>query len=404
MSHGKPKAAGRYIFWGVIASLLGLFFVWAFMPSAIPVDVHAVKAGPMVVNVEAEARTQVKDIYEISAPVTGRLLRIEAEAGDPVVSGLTPLAVIEPQDPTILDRRSRAEAEANAQAAEDALILAQAGVDRAEAELRFARTELERAKKLHKNGTVSKRDYDIAILDVAKFEAQLNSAKATTQVRQHELETARARLQLPTDQAASLECCVVIRAPVNGQVLRIQHESEGVVAVGEALMEVGNPSDLEIVADLLTSDAALVRVGAPVVVENWGGPDLQGVVRRIDPFGYTKISVLGIEEQRVDVIIDLADPDNKPQELGHGFRVEVAIQTWQGDDVLQVPMSAMFRVDGGWGVYVMKDGLAHLAKLEVGHINRREAEVLSGLSIGDQVVLHPSDRITDGAKLVARDY
>ena len=357
-----------------------------------------------MVNVEAEGRTRVKDIYKISAPVTGRLLRIEAEAGDPVTSGETPLAVIEPQDPTILDRRTRAEAEASAQAAEDALALAQAGVDRAEAELHFARTELERAKKLHKNGTVSKRDYDLAILDVAKFEAQLNSAKATTQVRQHELETTRARLQLPTDRAASLECCVVITAPVDGQVLRIQHESEGVVAVGEALLEVGNPSNLEIVADLLTSDAALVRVGAPVVIENWGGPDLQGVVKRIDPFGYTKISVLGIEEQRVDVIIDLAELANKPQELGHGFRVEVAIQTWQGNDVLQVPMSAMFRVDGGWGVYLMKDGLAHLAKLEIGHINRREAEVLSGLSVGDKVVLHPSDRITEGAKLKSRDY
>lgn len=403
MTHGRPVSIGRYIFWGVISALLAAFIAWAFVPSAVPVDTAKIARESMTVLVEGEGQTRVKDIYAISAPVTGRLLRIEAEAGDRVEAAKTRLAVIEPADPNFLDKRTRAEAEATAQAAEDALGLAQAEVDRAKAELGFARSELERARKLSANGTISKRALDVAERDVATRAAELKSAEATAKVRTHELETARARLLTPTEGVVDGDCCVALNAPVSGRVLRVLHESEGVVEAGAPLMEVGNPRDLEVVVDLLTSDAARIREGAAVRIENWGGQTLNGQVRRIEPFGYTKISVLGIEEQRVDVVIDFTKPEAVPSALGHGFRVEVGIEEWRGDNVLQAPMSALFRIEGGWGVYVFDEGKARLARLEVGHLNGREAEILAGLEAGDEVVLHPSDRITNGAGLVRRE-
>lgn len=403
MAHGRPVSFGRYIFWGVISVLVAAFLAWAFVPSAVSVDVSTVKAGPLTVHVVGEGQTRVKDIYAISAPVEGRLMRVTVKAGDRVGAGKTLLAVIEPADPTILDSRTRAEAEATAQAAEDALSLASANVERAKAELVFAHTELFRAKKLSQNGTISQRALDMAELDVATRAAEVKSAEATEQVRLHELETARARLVTPSAGERGGQCCMDITSPIEGQVLRVLHESEGVVEAGTALMEVGDPRDLEVVVDLLTSDAANIREGADVVIENWGGAALKGVVRRIEPFGYTKVSVLGIEEQRVDVIIDFAEPDTLPSTLGHGFRVEAGIETWHSDGVLKVPMSALFRVEGGWGVFAVKQGEAQLAHLNIAHMNAREAEVLAGLNAGDMVVLHPSDRITDGVTLTIRE-
>lgn len=174
------------------------------------------------------------------------------------------------------------------------------------------------------------------------------------------------------------------------------------VQAGQPLMEVGDPRDLEVVVDLLTADAARIEIGADVVISKWGGPDLRGRVRRIEPYGYTKVSVLGIEEQRVDVIIDLLG-ESLPPALGHGFRVDVGILAWSGENVLKAPMSALFRAAGGWAVFTVRDGRAHLTPIEVGHMNSHEAEVLSGLSAGDRVVLHPSDRIEDGVGVTERE-
>lgn len=403
MTHGRPVSIGRYIFWLVVSILIAGFLAWAFVPTAVPVDVSKIEVGPMTVRVDGEGQTRVKDIYAISAPAAGRLMRIETEAGDKVIATKTRLAVIEPADPTILDSRSRAEAEATAHAAEDALALASAEEDRAKAELAFANTEFVRAEKLSQNGTISRRALDVAQLDVATRAAELKSAEATVQVKMHELAMARARLVTPADGGGEAQCCVAITAPVDGQVLRILHESEGVVTAGEVLMEIGDARHLEVVVDVLTRDAARIHEGASVVIENWGGDPLNGTVRRIEPFGYTKVSVLGIEEQRVDVIVDFENADALPKALGHGFRVEVGIQEWHGDGVLKAPMAALFRVDGGWAAYVLQaDETALLVPLTVGHLNGREAEVLSGLSAGDEVVLHPSERITDGVSLARR--
>ncbi|MFC1673326.1 efflux RND transporter periplasmic adaptor subunit [Pseudomonadota bacterium] len=408
MTHGKPLSLGRYLFWGVASGLLAAFLAWSFMPAAVPVDVGVIETGPMTVRVSGEGQTRVRDIFSISAPVAGRLMRIDAEAGDSVTAAKTLLAIIEPADPTILNSRTRAEVEAQVQAAEDALTLAAADVDRAKAELAFAQSELNRAQQLFDKQTISTRALDVAKLEVATRAAALKSAQATAKVRQHELENTRARLITPTGSGPDGDCCVAITAPVDGQVLRVLNESEGVVPVGAPLMEVGNPRDLEVVVDLLTSDAARIREGADVTIRNWGGEDLTGTVRRIEPFGYTKTSVLGIEEQRVDVLIDFADPQNLPAALGHGFRVEVGVLEWSADAVVKAPMSALFRASiggqGGWAVFALDaDGVARLTQVQVGHMNGREAEILGGLSLGTRVVLHPSDRVSDGAKLMVRE-
>lgn len=403
MMHAKPKDIGKYLFWGVASALLAAFLAWSFVPASVPVDVAQIERGAMSVRVISEGVTRVKDIYALSAPVTGRLLRIEAEAGDPVIADQTELAIIEPADPTILDSRTRAETQSQAQAAADALALAQADVGRAEAELVFARSELDRAVALRSNGTISQRALDIAQLEVAKREAALKIAASTAKVREHELETLRARLVMPLARGADGDqCCVVVTAPVDGQVLRVLTQSAGVVQAGTVLLEVGDPRQLEVVADLLTADAARIKVGAEVVIGKWGGADLHGRVRRIEPFGYTKVSVLGIEEQRIDVIVDFDGTDPLPQTLGHGFRVEVGILEWSGDDVLKAPMSALFRADGGWEVFVEDGGQARLAPVRVGHMNSREAEILTGLSAGDRVIEHPGDRIEDGVQVTMR--
>lgn len=403
MTHGKPKGVGKYLFWGVASTLLAAFLAWSFVPAAVPVDLAQVERGPMAVRVSGEGSTRVKDIYSLSAPVAGRLLRIEAEAGDAVVAGETRLAIIEPADPTILDKRSRAEAESQVQAAMDALTLAEADVGRAEAELSFARAEWDRAEKLRENETISQRALDVAALDVAKREAALKIAASTARVREHELETARARLIMPVGGGANgEECCVLVTSPVDGQVLRVLTKSAGVVQAGTALMEVGDPRRLEVVVDLLTADAARIGEGAKAAVGKWGGADLKGRVRRIEPFGYTKVSVLGIEEQRVDVVVDFVDMAAVPPALGHGFRVEVGILEWAADNVLKVPMSALFRADGGWAVFVFDDGHARLTHVQVGHMNDHEAEIVSGLSEGDRVIEHPGDRTQDGVAVTAR--
>lgn len=399
--HPNPHGAGRYLFWGVASAMLAAFLAWSFAPAAVPVDLGYVERGSMTVRVEGEGRTRVRDVYAVSAPAAGVLLRVEAQPGDPVTAGQTMLAIIEPADPTILDQRSRAEAAATVQAAVDALTLAEAEADRTKAELVFARSELDRAVQLRRNETVSQRALDMAELEVATRIAAVKSGEATVKVRQHELENARARLITPTSLSGNDgDCCVALTAPVDGQVLRVMIKSKGLVQAGTTLMEVGDPSALEVVVDLLTSDAARLTEGADVLITNWGGADLTGQVRRIEPSGYTKISVLGIEEQRVDAIVDFKGP--VPKALGHGFRVEVGILEWSAPDVLKVPMSAMFRAGDGWAVILVDDDHARLATVQAGHMNGRFGEVLAGLKAGDQVVLHPSDRVTDGARVSPR--
>ncbi|MEP0069124.1 HlyD family efflux transporter periplasmic adaptor subunit [Pyruvatibacter sp.] len=388
----------------IVLGMIGL----AFMPQSVPADLVEVRRGALAVTVNEEGRTRVRDIYTVSAPVGGRVLRIRSDVGDPVTERVTVVATIQPTDPSFLDARSMGQAEALAKAAEAARTLAEADVARAQAELDFAQSEYRRAKSLAAKGTVSQARLDKARLDMRTRAAALDEAKAAFKMRDFELENAQALLIQPGEadgdvDTGALGCCVPVRAPITGRVLRIMQESEAIVLPGAPLIEVGDAADLEIVVDLLSEDAVRVSEGDRVLIEDWGGPqDLNGTVMRVEPFGFTKVSALGIEEQRVNVIIDFEDPPEAWSELGHGYRLDTRIFVWEADDVLKLPVSALFRDGDAWVVFREAEGEAALTPVEIGRRNALEAEVVAGLEAGDRVVVHPSDRVVDGVSLEPR--
>ncbi|MBT4934993.1 MAG: HlyD family efflux transporter periplasmic adaptor subunit [Rhodospirillaceae bacterium] len=389
----------------VIAGALSVaVLMWAFSPAPVPVDLAVVKRAPMEVVINGEGRTRVHDIYTVSAPVSGRIRRIEVHVGDTVIAGKTVLASIEPASPQFLDARALAQAKSTAKAAEAAKSLAQAELNRVRAELTFARSNLKRSRDLFAKETISELEFDRAELEVATHAAAVDSALATLKVRRFEWETARAALINPANESEQqTTCCVDVSAPVSGRVLRVLRQSEGVVERASPLIEVGDPENLEVVVDLLSSEAVRVSKGVSVLLNGWGGEtSLEGRVRRIEPYGFTKISALGIEEQRVNIIIDFTGNSEHTIALGHGFRVEAHIREWREEDVLQVPIGALFRDGDDWAVFIDNEGTAKLTKITIGHRNGRTAEVLAGLDEGTRVISHPSDRVTDNIDIVAR--
>lgn len=396
----------RQIVWYVVvAAAIAGALVYAFLPQPVPVDLAVLERGELLVTIDGDGQTRVREVYVVSSPVSGRVMRIESHVGDEVVANKTLLATIEPGDPTFLDRRARAQAEAQIKASEAALQLADAEQARAQAELKFAQAELKRAEQLAARGNISQRDLDRARLDVRTREAALGTAAATVKMRRYELDTARAALIQPGEEdgdGGGQECCVEVYSPVNGRILRVIQESESVVPAGTWLVELGDPHDLEIVVDLLSDDAVRVKQGANVMIEDWGGMSLSGRVRRVEPYAFTKVSALGIEEQRVNVIIDFTDPPEQWQGLGHGYRVNARIEDWRGKDVLKLPLGALFRDGEAWAVFVAEDDTANLRHIDIGHSNGRAAEVLKGLTEGESVILYPGDRVSDGVRILAR--
>lgn len=395
----------RILLWAVLGGgiLLGLFL--AFRPQAVPADLVLAERGELVVTVNEEGETRVRDIFVLSAPVAGRMQRIEIEAGDEVEAGLTVLAEIEPVDPTFLDSRSEAQAQAAVSAAQSSLRLAEAEVEQARANLDFARSELARARELIADNTISERELDEAEKQERTAKAALDTRLAALQVQSFELARAKAQLLSPTQaRERGEECdCVPIRSPVDGVVLRVIEESETIVQGGQSLLEIGDPGDLEIVVDLLSADAVSVSPGQRVVIEGWGGPQpLEGRVRRVEPFGFTKVSALGIEEQRVNVIIDLISAPQAWSRLGHGYQVDVRIVLAEAEDVITLPLTALFRDEGEWAVFVVADGRAEKRRVRLGQRNSLAAEVAAGLDAGEQVVLHPGDNLRDGVRVAAR--
>jgi HlyD family secretion protein len=398
-------ATKRLLFWVPLAAALAVALLWVFRPSAVAVDLVEVARGPLAVSVSDEGETRVRDMYVVSAPVPGRMRRIDLEAGDSVVADQTVVAQIEPSDPAFLDVRSAAEARAGVDAAAAARTHAEAQVRRAQAELEFAQSELERIRALARSHTVSENDLDAAERRAKTTDAALAEARAELKVRQSEYQVARARLMPPASRRGASGCdCVSVYSPVSGDVLRVLTESEGVVQSGAPLVEIGNSDKLEIVVDLLSADAVRVRPGQRAIIEAWGGTrPLEGVVRRVEPFGFTKVSALGIEEQRVNVVIDIREPRQQWERLGHGYRVEPRIVLWESRDVLKVPLSALFRQGQQWAVFVAQDRRAVLRPVEIGHENGLQAEVVAGLEAGERVVLHPGDRVSPGVRLQERD-
>ena len=393
---------------GALALFIALLFVYALMPSPVLVDTEAIGRGPLEVTVDEEGETRIREIYTVSAPIGGMVLRAPREIGDRVEKGKTLVAIIQPVDPSFLDVRRRRELEAAVAAAEAAVSHTRTQIVRARVELRFAESEKKRAQSLAQRGTVSKRTLEKAEMDVDVRQAELEQSRANLELRERELESTKARLIGPETridvETNGDDCCVEVFAPENGRVLKIQTESEQVVRPGEALLEIGDPQDLEIVVDLLSTDAVKVRQGAAAHVEGWGGgKELAAKVRRIDPAGFTKISALGIEEQRVNTILDLVDPKENWQQLGHDFRVFVRVIVWKSDNVLRVPLSALFRSGDDWAVFKFEDGRAVLTPVKIGQRNNKHAEIIEGLDARDRVILHPSDRVADGVGVEERD-
>jgi HlyD family secretion protein len=379
------------------------YFLW---PKPIAVDLATVVKGPMEVTVENEGKTRVRHIYTVSAPIGGKVLRISPprHIGDVVAADDTVVAVMQPTVPSFHDARTHEELEAAYSAADAAVRLAEAEVRRIEAALAYAKSDLQRAEALSRTEAISRKGFDKAKLDVETNEAGLASAKAQLEVRRSERASVAARRAEPSlENASSQSCCIQLRAPVTGRILKIVQESEGVVPPGAPLVEVGDPLDIEITADLLSTDAVRITPGARVRVDGWGGAPLQATVTRVDPAGFLKVSALGIEEQRVRTTMDFANKPDAWSRLGHDYRVVVHVTVWSSNDALTVPVAALFRQGDAWTVFAVRDGRAQVTPIIIGQRNNRVAEVITGLSVGDRVVLHPSDRIKNGVLVAQRE-
>jgi len=400
------KASGlrKWIRRGLIAlavlAVIGLIVV-AWIPKPVEVEASEVSRGPLVVTVNEDGRTRVKDRYTVSAPITGNLARLDLEAGDAIEQGQL-LARLVPLPPPLLDARTRAEAKARVDAAMAARRQAQAAVNRARYQRDFAKEESERALAVVEKGGLARSDADRAVSTYRGSEEELRSAEFGARVAEHQLKLAQTTLIQLSGKGEEGEQLEII-SPVAGQVLKVFQESEGVVQSGTPILEVGDPGALEIVVDVLSQDATRIPAGAPTSIERWGGKNpLHGHVRVVEPSAFTKLSALGVEEQRVNVIIDLDDERELWSSLGDGYRVEARISVWEGKDVLRVPASAVFRSEDAWATFVVEEGTAVVRAVKLGETNGLETEVLSGLEEGDLVIAYPSDSVRDGVSVEAR--
>jgi HlyD family secretion protein len=392
--------------WLIVFTLFAavvLAIVWTFLPRPVLVDVATVARGPMEVVVEEEGKTRVRDRYVVSAPVAGYVRRIVLEVGDKVEPGQV-LAELEPLRPPVLDPRSRAEARARVAAAEAALEAALASARSAEAAAEFAEAELSRARNLHEAGLATREALERAETTARQARARRNEAASAVEVARHDLEAARAALRYsPTSDGSEQRRTVVLRAPAAGRILFLSRKSEGVVGAGEPLVEIGDPGAIEAAIDVLSADAVRIRPGMRVVFDRWGGDvPLEGQVRRVEPGGFTKVSALGVEEQRVLVIADFTAPREYWEPLGDGYRLEARFVLWEGEDVLQVPNGALFRRGDDWAVFAVEGGRARMRSITVGRRSGLAAQILSGLSEGDRVIVHPPDAVSDGVRVRSR--
>ena len=418
----------------VAAIVVGLGY--AFWPEPVDVDLVKVDRGMLRVTVDEDGKTRIREKYVVSAPLNGRILRISMDPGDEVVAGKTLLTMIEPRDPELLDSRSVAQAEARVKAAEAAVRRMEPTLQEARDAQALAETELARSRQAYQRNAISKSELDTTEFTYRQRSEGLRSARIAQEIAVFELQQAsaallrsRPRAESPTANASSngsddgadnsngvTEAVsnkpptdgngswnFPIYAPIDGHVLRVFQESAAVVTPGTPLVELGDPSDLEVEIDVLSRDAVNITPGDLVLLEHWGGDKpLEGQVRLVEPSGFTKISTLGVEEQRVNVIVDLVDPPEKRKSLADGFRVEARVVTDEAQNVLKVPTSALFRSGGESAVFLVVDDVVHEQRVKVGRQNGLEGEILEGLSEGDQVVLHPSDRIEDGVKVRQR--
>lgn len=386
--------------WILFALSVIAILVYSFQDRPVFVELAQVSRAPLQLTVVEEGKTRLIDRFIVSAPVSGFADRIHLDVGDVVKRGEV-LFQLAPQRSRVLDPRSRAGAEARVAAASASLRAAKEGVGVSEADATLAMATLKRLKKLHSEGLSPQEALDEAEAQARRARSSLRSVKFAVEVARFKLEEAQTALRYSAAETDSGETAPVsIKSPVNGRVLKIIHRSEGVVQEGQALIEIGDPSALEVETDVLSADAVRINVGMKVIFERWGGnTPLEGRVRVVEPAGFTKISALGVEEQRVLVLSEIVSPKPLWERLGDGFRVEARFVLWQGENILQVPTNALFRYKEGFAVFIAQAEKATRRKVEIGHQNGFSTEILSGLSEGEWVITHPSDAIADGVSI-----
>ncbi len=385
------------------AVVLGLAYT-SLRTDPVPVDLATITRGPMQVTIDADGKTRIRDVFEVAAPFSGTAMRSPVSVGDRVIAGETVVAVVEPIASGLLDSRSRLQAQAAVHEAEAALNVAQTELLKAQDDAAYARNQHERTKTLVDRAVASFTQLETTTLQLNAADAGVAAARARVSMAEGTLERVRAALIEPNGTAdVPQDCCVTLLAPTDGVVLSVVTISERPVAAGALLASIGEPTDLELTVDLLSSDAVRLASNATAIVERWGGEvPLEAKLERIEPVARTKVSALGIEEQRVDAVFALTSPVEARPGLGDGFAVFVRIIEWQSDDVLRLPVSAMFKDGDSWAVYVVEDGTAQLRTINIGQRNGQLTEVLGGLEEGDTVIMHPSDKVLPGATVIDR--
>lgn len=384
-----------------LAALLGLaVLVWAMRPAPVPVTAVSVERGPLAETVEEEGRTHLRDTYIVSAPIGGYLHRVVLEPGDRIAAGDT-VFELEPPPAPALDARTREQARETLAAAQARLEAARAERGNREADLALAESELRRIRELHERSLVAESELERAESAASRARSALAAARASVEAAGYEVANARAVLDIAEgERSGEGGPLLSVAAPVGGVVLTRERCCEGVIQAGAPVLEIGRLEELEVRVDLLSMDAVRVAAGTRVIIEGWGGDaPLEGRVRRVEPAGFMRISALGVEEQRVPVLVEITSPREQWQELGVGFRVEARFVLWEGEAILQIPTSALFRVDNSWRVFVVEDGRVHLRSVEIGRRSGLHAQVVSGLQAGERVVAHPGDQLGDGVRI-----
>lgn len=383
----------------VSAIAITLLLAWGFWPQPVLVETNPVIRAPLTITIEEEGRTRVMDRYVIAAPVDGVTCRVQLNVGDAVTQGQVLLSIT-PLESQVLDARSRAHAVAKVDAAKSALRAAEERAHAAAATAQLASNDLKRMQPLMEKNVISKDAYDKAMTAANTAAASKRSADFSVDVARYELDAAKSVLEFGTGKSQQSADRVPVRAPITGKILKLAHECAGPVRTGEALLEVGDPAALEIEVDVLSADAVKIKPGMKVLFDRWGGEQpLEGKVRIIEPVGFTKVSALGVEEQRVLIISDFTSPAEQWQRLGDGYRVEARFILWHEDQVLQVPASSLFRYNNGWAVFVVENKQAKRRIVKVGQRNGLIAQILEGANEGERVVNHPSDNVEDGVSV-----
>ena len=381
--------------------LLLALVAWGLWPKPVVIETGTVARGPLTVRVSEEGKTRVRNRYIVAAPVAGKMRRVSLKPGDEVKAGDTLLTAIEPVAPPLLDPRARARAEAVVSMTEASRKQATESLEAKRAALKMADADRDRTRAVTRDGSLSESDRDKVEGDASIKAAEVRAAEFSLQVIDYELTQARAALERPDSNPSGN--LVEVKSPVSGRILKVMQESEMVVTPGTPILEIGDPADIEIEAEILSRDAVTIHPGDLIEVGQWGGENpLKGRVRRVEPAAFTKISALGVEEQRVIVLSDLAEVPEAARALGDRYRVEVSVAVWQSGDVLIVPAGALFREGNAWKTYIFRDGTAKLTPVQAGHSDGRFTEILSGVVAGDEVLLHPPDTVKDGIAVIKR--